>query len=421
MSLSEYANWWDRQKRESEKILGEWVEQNPQWWAVGLATAASTAMDLGAGMVDALRLGQGVAHGGFKGAATDALRLLAVVGPLARGGALYGRFAHTQMIRLAVTTQGVTGPCTFTAVNNALSIVGGQGRNLFLTAREAARALGRPLRSFGKVAGDWKIAAWIDELIPFLTRQGVAVRNLGPPKTLADVVSAASSHDGVVIFAIEWTDLAGKLQRHSMIAVRTVFGVRFADYGGKFIRKLSDLAGRGGIWASKGGYTVASSAGMGSSVVVKGMTAIGAMERHARTVLGGGMLLLDGVHAIETPDGVDFGFPVTATAAIEKGSHEPEVVKASFDAFKARKVGKPVTTMPAIAIKGRRHAPPRPDLLPGVQYRLNAAGFGAGPVDGVVGPRTKRAVTEFQRCCKLTVDGISGPETQQKLVEICGF
>jgi peptidoglycan hydrolase-like protein with peptidoglycan-binding domain len=127
------------------------------------------------------------------------------------------------------------------------------------------------------------------------------------------------------------------------------------------------------------------------------------------------------MHAVETLEGVDLAFPVATAAAIEKDSHEPEVLKQSFEAFKARKEGRPVMRLPAIKIIGRRNGPPRSELLTGVQYRLNAAGFGAGPVDGINGPKTNKAVTGFQKTYGLKVDGIPGPRTQEKLVEVCGF
>lgn len=421
MALSDYADWWDQQKRESEKILGQWVEENPQWWAIGIATATSTAMDLGAGMVDALRFGQGMAEGGVKGIATDAMRMLVLVGPLAKLGGMAGRLAQTQMIRLAVTTKGVTGPCTFTAVNNAASIVGGGARNFFFTVREAAQALGKPLAGLAKVGSKYKLAAWIDDLVPFLTKQGVRLRSLGVPKSIADVANAAKNQNGVVVFAIEWTDTAGALRRHSMIAVRTLEGVRFADYGGKFIADLSELAQRGGIWKAVGGFKVASTATKGGAVLFQGMEVIGALEKYGLEVFKGGVLLLEGIHAVETPEGVDLAFPVQPAVAIEKAAHEPEVIMQSFAAFKARKAGRPVLRLDPITIKGRRNGPPPPDFLTGVQYRLNAAGFGAGPVDGINGPKTTKAVTEFQRAYGLKVDGIPGPKTQARLVEICGF
>ena len=421
MAASELADWWDKQHRESTQVLEEWVQDNPQWWAIGLATAGATAMDLGQPMVDALRLGQGTAEGGFKGVGTDVLRLLVLLGPLARGGAMLGRLAHTQAIRLAVTTADVTGPCTFTAVNNAATIAAGRGRNLFVLASDAARALGKSLSDVAKVGSRYKIAAWIDDLIPFLTKQGIRLRNLGRLGSIEEVAQAAASSDGVVVFAIEWTDAVGKIHRHSMIAVRTLGGVRFADYGGKFISSLSELAARGGSWAAKGGFRVVSPAGTGSSVLFEGMEVLGALERHASEVFKGGVLLLEGVRALNPPSGVELAFQVMPAVAIESVAHEPEVVKASFEAFKQRKAGRPVVRMKPVEIKGRRNGPPPPDLLTGVQYRLNALGFGAGRVDGINGPRTTRAVKAFQHTYDLKADGIPGPKTQARLAEIRGY
>ena len=136
MALSEYADWWDQQKAISEKFLTEWVQENPQWWAVGIAATVQTTMDVGAGMVDVLRLGEGAAEGGWRGYGKDALRLLAIVGPLGRAGGMLSRFVHVRLVRLAVKPVGMTGPCTFQAVNNAMTITGGRARNLFLTAQD---------------------------------------------------------------------------------------------------------------------------------------------------------------------------------------------------------------------------------------------------------------------------------------------
>jgi Putative peptidoglycan binding domain/LysM domain len=55
------------------------------------------------------------------------------------------------------------------------------------------------------------------------------------------------------------------------------------------------------------------------------------------------------------------------------------------------------------------------DALTGVQARLNNLGYDCGPVDGINGPRTKRAVKAFQKEYGLDVDGIPGPKTQAAL------
>jgi hypothetical protein len=50
-----------------------------------------------------------------------------------------------------------------------------------------------------------------------------------------------------------------------------------------------------------------------------------------------------------------------------------------------------------------------------VQRALVRLGYRAGPVDGVLGPRTRRAVRQFQEDRHLRVDGIPGPDTRHAL------
>ncbi|MCP3104051.1 peptidoglycan-binding protein [Myxococcus sp. K15C18031901] len=46
-----------------------------------------------------------------------------------------------------------------------------------------------------------------------------------------------------------------------------------------------------------------------------------------------------------------------------------------------------------------------------LQKRLAAAGFNPGPVDGLFGPKTEKAVKAFQKAKGLAQDGIVGPKT----------
>lgn len=50
-----------------------------------------------------------------------------------------------------------------------------------------------------------------------------------------------------------------------------------------------------------------------------------------------------------------------------------------------------------------------------VQSKLNNLGYNAGSVDGVFGPNTRKAVTNFQAQQGLAVDGVVGPNTAVKL------
>jgi hypothetical protein len=64
-------------------------------------------------------------------------------------------------------------------------------------------------------------------------------------------------------------------------------------------------------------------------------------------------------------------------------------------------------------------APPstRPDLstVRGVQLRLRALGFDPGPIDNVMGERTRSAVRTFQASRGLITDGVVGPRTLDAL------
>ncbi len=51
-----------------------------------------------------------------------------------------------------------------------------------------------------------------------------------------------------------------------------------------------------------------------------------------------------------------------------------------------------------------------------IQVALENYGYNPGPIDGIYGKRTNKAVRTFQRANHLTVDGVVGPQTWRKLV-----
>lgn len=53
----------------------------------------------------------------------------------------------------------------------------------------------------------------------------------------------------------------------------------------------------------------------------------------------------------------------------------------------------------------------RGDDVADLQSRLARLGFDPGRVDGILGPRTARALADFQSNCGLLADGVCGPET----------
>lgn len=50
-----------------------------------------------------------------------------------------------------------------------------------------------------------------------------------------------------------------------------------------------------------------------------------------------------------------------------------------------------------------------------IQQALKNAGFEPGSVDGRMGPKTKKAVRDFQKANNLNADGVVGPKTWTKL------
>lgn len=73
------------------------------------------------------------------------------------------------------------------------------------------------------------------------------------------------------------------------------------------------------------------------------------------------------------------------------------------------------------------------DTTEGIQRRLNQAGFDAGKEDGIYGPRTTAAVRRFQHFAKDNangsdprlidsgpIDGIAGPITKRALLSFYG-
>lgn len=228
----------------------------------------------------------------------------------------------------------------------------------------------------------------------------------------------------MVVFAIEAARAPGKPRFVlSIIAVRDELGrIRFADYGGKLHNSVEELIHGKGAWSDVQLSTPKLYAKGNPATVVEGLELTGLLE-NALVPFTGSIIVIAGVTAIETIEGTDLAVPVVTGATPEPGKQDPaptEVVKAPCEAFAARKQGRPVIRLPELRITG--HAPPRSDWLTGGQYRLHAMGFGAGPVDGIMGPKTRGAVKAFQRAYPpLSVDGISGRQTQSKLVQSCGY
>ncbi|MGE0760436.1 MAG: LysM peptidoglycan-binding domain-containing protein [Pirellulaceae bacterium] len=305
--LSAIADKWDAQHAISEKELERLVEEHPNYFAVVVATAVSTSMQLGAGLVDVLRLGEGVKDGTLSGVGKDALRLLQVAGPVAK----VGRFA---LARVFPDPKG--GVCAWVAAAKALRQT---GTKHFATLEDIATAAGTTVSRLGGVSS-------IANVVPALLNLGAKVRGLGTASSIQQVGQAALKGNGVVLFGVKWV-MQGKNVGHVLYAYKDTTGVvRIVDRSGKIVKSLAEL--------EKVGYP-----GIGSATVFGEMALI---ENAIIAKLGSGLATL----ALEV-NGVLLGDPkaspsgTKSAAARSPGSRNSYTVVAgdTLSAIAARVYG----------------------------------------------------------------------------------
>lgn len=117
-SPSDWADWFDQQRAESETILENVVQDHPGPTAVVTAAALSTAMAVASGFVDVLRLGQGAAEGGWKGYGKDALRAAGIAGGISGAASTASSALRTAVLAGRVAkTAGAVGQDAETMLN----------------------------------------------------------------------------------------------------------------------------------------------------------------------------------------------------------------------------------------------------------------------------------------------------------------
>src|SRR5919197_1530829 len=68
------------------------------------------------------------------------------------------------------------------------------------------------------------------------------------------------------------------------------------------------------------------------------------------------------------------------------------------------------------AVAASPHATAASDpAVAALQVGLHARGLYAGPIDGIKGPATAKAIRRLQKRAKITVDGVVGPQTRRAL------
>ncbi|MBU2979342.1 peptidoglycan-binding domain-containing protein [Alteromonas sp. C1M14] len=77
-----------------------------------------------------------------------------------------------------------------------------------------------------------------------------------------------------------------------------------------------------------------------------------------------------------------------------------------------------VKTPPKVVVKTSPKAPVKVNLILETQQQLARLGYNPGPLDGLMGKKTRQAIMAFQRQYKKTVDGKASTKLLQQLKSI---
>jgi LysM domain len=317
-SVADIADWWDQQHRESKEALDAYVENNPGHFSVIVATSTYTAMELGAGMVDILRFGQGVAEGGWKGYGKDAIRLVGLMGPLGRGAKIAQTSANAGLARLVVDPGGPM--CAWVSATQALRQT---GTKAFAAVDDLAKALGTSVGNFG--------GASLDTLVTAMQQIGARMGAIKSVSSLDDIAKMTQNNGAVTIFTVFGKRMEGGVLKsvgHAVYAYRDALGrLKILDRGGNAGNLPEVFIALEGL-AMK--YTLQGQWAVRQAVVMENVFAKFAGHVGSAPVLALPVLALTGANKLES-ETVAQAFEVSKTArlgatALEKRGARSHVV-----------------------------------------------------------------------------------------------
>lgn len=220
--FTEVADWFEKNRSESEEILDQWVEDSN--YSVGSMVAASTTkafMTFGAGFVDILRLGDGVQKGTLKGVGEDALRFVAVF-PVGKTAQLLKSTRGVSAAKLIADTGGPN--CFWVASAKALRQIGQkQGGKLFASVQDVATALKMPFNQL------WRIPN-LATGIGYLKRLGVRTGAVKTVLNSSDVIKLVPRDGSVVMVAVKVVNNGKQIGAHAVYYFRNSLGqIRVMD------------------------------------------------------------------------------------------------------------------------------------------------------------------------------------------------
>lgn len=220
--FTEIAEWFEKQRRETDVILDQWVEDSEYNFSVMLIASTTKAFTtVGAGFVDIIRLGDGIEKGSWKGIGEDALRVVAIF-PVGKAASLIRSAKGVVRAKLIVDIGGPN--CFWVTSAKALSQTGYKIKGkLFASVDDVAKALGMEIGNL------WKIPN-LSTGMSYLKRLGAKVGPIIRVTNLTDIKKILPHDGSVVIIAVDFVLKNGKAAGHAIYAYRNAFGgVRFFD------------------------------------------------------------------------------------------------------------------------------------------------------------------------------------------------
>lgn len=232
--FTELADKWNRQHELTEKALEEFVDNNPNLFGVITATALHSSMVLGSGLVDLLRIGDGVfKEGGFKGWGKDALRLIGIAGPTGKGLKLLKSAKHT---RLAFLIVDIGGPrCSWVAAAKAMVQTGNKvNGKLFAAVDDLAKAVGIPVPQTGAIS--------LQAMTNYLKKLGAGVGPLRNITSLKEATGMLQKNGNVVLISTKAMKNGQQAGGHAFYVYKDVMGrLRLMDRSGVY-KNLAEIA-----------------------------------------------------------------------------------------------------------------------------------------------------------------------------------
>jgi len=231
--FTDAANWWDKQRNESESFLEEFVKDNPNQFGVIVATAVHTSMVLGSGIVDLLRLGDGISQGTTKGFAQDGLRLLGIAGPAGKGIQLLKSQLNTNVAKLVVDNGGPI--CSWVASTKALAQTGHKsGKKIFAAVDDLAKAVGVSVQQIGGIS--------INAMAVNLLKIGAKVGQVKAVTSTREIVKILPRNGSVILVSLRGMKNNTQIGGHAVYFFRDIHGkVKIMDRTGVY-NSLDELA-----------------------------------------------------------------------------------------------------------------------------------------------------------------------------------